>query len=412
MCIPLLQSHEEAVYGLQRSLNQCLSGFLYFRPVLRRNIVRQWRRYMFPATSTMRRVGELAVELKAAPLPDSLTIALRHRHVSSRELAQLIAYGYTVLADHMPLPPGEILRTAHRENSQSDVNGISSSARSLMSSFRATAADSDVMCAFAHGSLGSGDSIDGYSDADFLVVLRRETVCSEEGLFELLWRVSRLLGDILCYDPLQHHGLFVLTELDLGSYPVEYFPPVLLNFATPVFLAEDVGQLSLNARVDRAELLASFDALCEGAMRLSCESSMRSAYNIKALASTVLLVPIFFRQAKYHEFNFKPEGLRKARQEAPPEVWDVIDRITHLRDHWRYRSKLPPSLIRGVSATLGPLITQSVLRFESAVRVREARVIVGNDFGQACRRLVRYYVDKRREIAAGGARGGYCAGPA
>jgi len=183
---------------------------------------------------------------------------------------------------------------------------------------------------YLHGSLSTLDYT-SYSDADDFIVVKRETVL-DGGALQLCaakcLTASRFLYE---HDPLQHHGHFIVTELDLQCYATAHLPLEVLQFATAI-----VGphQLAIAARApsptDNPLRVVAHELAHWG----SSSTVLPNTWQMKYLLSSVLLVPALYLQSLgtpcYKKFSFD------RAQPAFGEAWKAVELASELRRTWAY----------------------------------------------------------------------------
>jgi hypothetical protein len=93
----------------------------------------------------------------------------------------------------------------------------------------------DLWGGYVHGSLGTYEET-AFSDFDALAIIKSDVLESSERLAGAALKLNRALSIMFDFDPLQHHGWFVLTEEDLKS------------FLSPEFNGTDKGAVHLALR--------------------------------------------------------------------------------------------------------------------------------------------------------------------
>ena len=88
---------------------------------------------------------------------------------------------------------------------------------------------------YLHGSLSTMDYVKGVSDFDTFGILRKEVVCSSESLLKIRKDIQKIWSFLYKIDPLQHHGINLISEQDMNFYPQHFFPLNLLNFSTTLW---------------------------------------------------------------------------------------------------------------------------------------------------------------------------------
>ncbi|GAG65040.1 unnamed protein product, partial [marine sediment metagenome] len=89
---------------------------------------------------------------------------------------------------------------------------------------------------FVHGSMATLDYVKQWSDVDTLLIIKKETTVNPKELLKLRRYAYESTKYFYQIDPLQHHGHFVLTEIDLLYYPQPYFPLLLFDNRSHIFL--------------------------------------------------------------------------------------------------------------------------------------------------------------------------------
>ncbi|MCS7173067.1 MAG: ABC transporter ATP-binding protein [Armatimonadetes bacterium] len=193
---------------------------------------------------------------------------------------------------------------------------------------------------YLHGSLSTLDYTP-YSDLDDLLVVRRETLLDPERLAECARRCVEATRFLYEHDPLQHHGHFVLTELDLHRYPPAHLPSAVLPYTTAVVGPSEFrirGEDGTEARRWQAE---------EMARRLARPGPPpRNMWELKDLLARVMLLPALYLGA-LGEPCYKKFAFERARPHFDG-AWRAVEIATELRARWSYRPGLREHLLRAV----------------------------------------------------------------
>jgi predicted nucleotidyltransferase len=211
-------------------------------------------------------------------------------------------------------------------------SGTNAGVRRIM---QAIAPLADTLCgAYVHGSLATGEEIP-YSDFDGLVILRDAVVASPSSVARTAAALNRLRLIMFEIDPLQHHGWLVLTESDLRFYCEAVFPVALFGHARS--LLPDHGlALRLAPRDSTEDYRVVFDeAISNVLRRTSAGHRPRDQFALKSLLSQVMLLPALYIQARYGMTVYKKVSFDQARRDFAPDLWDVMDRISVIRQDWR-----------------------------------------------------------------------------
>jgi len=222
--------------------------------------------------------------------------------------------------------------------------GINSSALQ-MKEYLKTKLAGDLLEAVVHGSIGTGEEI-SYSDFDALVILKDDAFESSRRIRHVAMKLSHARGIMYEFDPLQHHGWFVLTESSLKNYPMTYFPPELfehsksilhsteqrLEILLPPALAFGYAQ----GTVDVNGFKPPFYRLCNSlSAKLSEQKLPENIYAVKNLMSEFMLLPALYVQARDGKGLFKKFSFDSAKMDFSTAQWNVMDEVSQLRLNWK-----------------------------------------------------------------------------
>ncbi len=187
--------------------------------------------------------------------------------------------------------------------------------------------------AFIHGSIGSCEEVP-YSDFDGLVILSNSLMADSTRLEEVARHLRRTQSIMIDYDPLQHHGWFVLTELDLAQYCEAYFPLALFEHAKVIPCTAPL-RLEFSPRDSTAECVAFIRELSASLTRQAAAGSRPDTmYELKSFLSRVMLLPAAFLQARDGSGVWKRDSFDLAEKYFDANCWFCIDQATVIRDRW------------------------------------------------------------------------------
>ncbi len=220
----------------------------------------------------------------------------------------------------------------------------------------------DLFGAYVHGSIATTEEV-AYSDFDALVIIKESVLADEHRLAATAYRLHQATRFMYEYDPLQHHGWFVLLESELRRYPQDYFPYELFAFAKSLF--PDQGRkfsLSLNPEPGASTL---FYMLASNIInRLNNAAYPQNIYQLKSLLSEFMLLPALYVQLRDKEGIFKKYSFAAARKDFSTADWQIMDDVSRLRDNWHYETnslqewlmRKPGFIFRKLSARMAPAI--------------------------------------------------------
>lgn len=191
----------------------------------------------------------------------------------------------------------------------------------------------DLIGAYVHGSLGTYEET-AYSDFDALVILKDEVFGSPEKLVRTAKKLNHARAIMLDFDPLQHHGWFVLSELDLRYYCSAYFPVELFKYAKSLF--DDRGlELEIALRESSSETRTAFEKMANAIIgKIANRRYPTNVYQLKCLLSQFMLLPALYLQAKNRDGIYKKESFARARSDFDPAHWAIMDEVSEIRADW------------------------------------------------------------------------------
>ena len=173
---------------------------------------------------------------------------------------------------------------------------------------------------------------------------------------------------MLDFDPLQHHGWFVLTELDLKFYCNVYFPVELFKYAKSLF--DDKGlELEISLRESSFETRKAFEKMADAVIRkIENRQYPANMYQLKSLLSQFMLLPALYVQAKNGRGVFKRESFDLARIDFDSADWAIMDEVSQIRANWdceisAFKKRLmshPHVLSRYFTKRFGPEIPKKI----------------------------------------------------
>lgn len=191
--------------------------------------------------------------------------------------------------------------------------------------------------AYLHGSLATQEEI-RYSDFDALVILK-DTVFEEvKRLFSIAIKLNQLRQIMHQFDPLQHHGWFVLTESMLKNHPVAYFPTELFKHSVSLLSSKGL-EFDLFYDLNEIDFEAPFWKLSNDFLKkMNRNYRPQNSFAIKSLLSEFMLLPALYLQLKNKKAVYKKHSFEEARKDFTDREWEIMDRVSKIREEWNYQS--------------------------------------------------------------------------
>jgi predicted nucleotidyltransferase len=192
-----------------------------------------------------------------------------------------------------------------------------------------------IFGAYVHGSVATGEEI-AYSDFDALVILSESCTPPTKDWLQLQNDLKKCEQAMFDFDPLQHHGWFVLNERDLSNYDETYFPHELFEHSRAL-LANKGNHITIRHARGGCDMRMPFLSLARN-VRASLQSgcATRNMYLLKSVLSGFMLLPSLYVQARTGRGIFKKFSFEAARLDFSDDVWAPMDRVSEVRQQWHY----------------------------------------------------------------------------
>jgi len=187
------------------------------------------------------------------------------------------------------------------------------------------------LAAVVHGSVASNEIIQ-YSDFDGLLIVKDQ----HHGSKTFNKFISKSMKLIYQFDPLQHHGWFVIKESELSAYPQTYFPHELFEFSSLIYPQTIELEIELLEKIDYS---LPFQNLCVSLeKKIKQNFKPKNDYQLKSYLSEIMLLPTFFLQAKFKKGIYKKDSFKLIQTYIEQEFLIPIDIASNLRLEWSQKS--------------------------------------------------------------------------
>lgn len=190
----------------------------------------------------------------------------------------------------------------------------------------------DLVAALVHGSLATGEEIP-YSDFDGLLIVKNEVMTDKKRLIRLARGIYASRSIMQEFDPLQHHGWFVISEAELDHYPETYLPTTVLHEARSILGKKDtILQLRSEEKPDYYSPLTN---LCKQ-LRLRTGEGMhpKTMYQLKSMLSEFMMLPALYVQARDNKGIYKKYSFTEAAKDFEERDWKIMHDVSQLRKAW------------------------------------------------------------------------------
>ncbi|HCQ16125.1 MAG TPA: hypothetical protein DIU20_07685 [Cryomorphaceae bacterium] len=231
-----------------------------------------------------------------------------------------------------------VSKAGERDSIQLHIEPYTGENRYVLSlvSFLRTKLKDDLYGAYIQGSIATREEI-RYSDMDAVVILKDEVVSDAQRLARVARKLYHAKAFFFKYDPLQHHGWFVLTEGMLQNYNEAYFPVELFRHSRS--LLEDKAETLFikRAPVSWDAYRKAFKSVAFSLIkRLEAKNYPSNCYVLKSVLSEFMLLPSLYFQASNYKAIYKKDSFDAIKNHFKPEHWAIMDQVSQIRRDWDY----------------------------------------------------------------------------
>lgn len=207
--------------------------------------------------------------------------------------------------------------------------------------------------AYIHGSLSTMDYTE-YSDLDTLFIIKEEALEDPEQIKELEKLFIKSLKYLHEFDPLQHHGHFLLIESDLKFYNQSFLPLSALELSTSIL--GKGNNLRIYVRNSEDESRLRFIESIKVIRRYANEADkLRNFYYIKGFLSHFMILPVLFLQLK-GEYVSKKDSFNILKKKLPPNIWECMEKVSAIRQDWNQTMLPSVRRLRNMVGMWNPLL--------------------------------------------------------
>lgn len=255
--------------------------------------------------------------------------------ISPRAPAEFVFQIYHLLKEHLPSekPTHRITiasdeETLRRREVTDDVRTLY---RGLRTGFEPLAKHKLISLFAVHGSLSTLD-FTPFSDVDTQLFLTEEAFASPELLLAIARMISHNNVYLRAYDPLQHHGYFVATDMDRRAYPEPFLPVATLQQSTRIF-GDDEHSFAVR-HVPYADRFAAWHMGHSFRLSYLSQQFPAAAFDVKRFMSRFALLPVLYLELVQDVYPYKGDVFRQWEDFFTPDQWTPFHVLTSARANW------------------------------------------------------------------------------
>lgn len=192
--------------------------------------------------------------------------------------------------------------------------------------------DNNYLSSFMiHGSMSTLD-FTSFSDIDTQFFLSDKAFSSTATIKQIAEIISKANIHIRLFDPLQHHGYFISTDLDRTAYPQSYLPLKTMENATAV-LGDKKHKFSLRS----PDYENKFSVWHMGYFfRVShfSQNFPKNPFDMKRFLSRFSMLPVLYLELFENIYPYKRDAFTIAQKYFPSTIWDVFEIVSLARKKW------------------------------------------------------------------------------
>ncbi|MFW6103523.1 MAG: class I SAM-dependent methyltransferase [Bacteroidota bacterium] len=213
-----------------------------------------------------------------------------------------------------------------------------------------------------HGSFSTMDYT-LFSDIDTQLFLTDKVFSSVDIITSTAQFISRQQSLLLQFDPLQHHGFFISTDMDRKSYPQSFLPVETLKNSTSIF-----EPVNFSLRIRTLKYADRFAAWHMGYFfRIACLNRYHptSPFDQKRYLSRLAMLPLLKLELIRNTYPYKGEVFKRWESYFHEQKPEFVQTLSEVRRHWDPQQliRLPEVFYREVHEYAEELLTD--LRTES-----------------------------------------------
>lgn len=249
----------------------------------------------------------------------------------------------------------------------------------------------DLIGAYAHGSVGSGEEVP-YSDFDGFVIIKNNSLRNTGKLKQVALRLNQSEKIMTEMDPLQHHGWFILSEDDLRNYPEDYLPHELWEHASVL-----MGATELNVQIKEKgyhdEFIVAYHKFSNHLLKnINSKKFLADNYDLKSMLSGFMLLPSIYLQAKTGKGIFKKYSFELLKKELGND-YAIMDEVSALRANWNYQ----PSAVYKALLRRKPFLISYLLK--KKLSGKPSKDIINKLNGEFIQRMISFIALLNKKIS-------------
>ncbi len=198
----------------------------------------------------------------------------------------------------------------------------------------------ELVGAYIHGSLATNDYVSGYSDFDAILIIKEDVMKDDFKMIKIRNKIKKANTFLYLLDPLQHHNLFIITELDMKYYFQPTFPIELFNYAREITNYKNILKFRCFSEDEHLDKIFLYRIdMFSNPKKYKLDK--KNVYDIKNAVQNILLLPALYLQGKNKKYLYKKYSFNKAKKDFSRKEWEIIERCSQLRRTFSFKTYYP-----------------------------------------------------------------------
>jgi hypothetical protein len=171
-----------------------------------------------------------------------------------------------------------------------------------------------------------------FSDVDTQLFLTDEVFSSRESLKITAAIISKQTAYLKVFDPLQHHGFFISTDLDRAAYPQAYLPFATMENGVAIFGNQEQKFIERSSDFENKSAVWN---LCHF-FRASFLNEIvpETPFDMKRYISRFAMLPVLYLELFENMYPYKRDSFQIAPQYIEQDLWSVYETVSIAREKW------------------------------------------------------------------------------
>jgi len=292
-------------------------------------------------------------------------IKKNQKTISKKEYAEILATLYKEFYTSLPktdLSTKKIdkINTFSSWNSKINDNEI----KETMLTIKNICCNMEIIGFYLHGSLSTLDYIKGWSDADTLMIIKKDVVKDPKKILKLRKSTIKIVKNLFKIDQHHLHGCFVIPEEETHFFPETFFPLEILKYSTCIYGSSNLIFKVRNDQEESRNLFKGFLKYFEDAL----STNPRNVMEWKKFYHMLLMLPTIYFQTKGQRM-YKKLSFDLIRKEFSQEQLSPIIEVTWIMNNWPVYKSIKN---RFPSPFITPAITKNKKLFKHIERLNSS----------------------------------------